>query len=541
MTDDNFSNTLGLGGKMEDLAQVDLEFATLRRFREEMAPFLNYQGFFVRTDDPFARGTRVRFRFLLPEGFALAEGTGVVSWTRTKQTHKREEPGMAVWFEEVKRQSKEVVDELVDFHIATGGTAFDLGGTPEPAGAGEIPTDSLDAGYSPKEDLPAPPPATSEPAGDDMDFGELPDPPPSSEPVVEAEGEAVLPDWLSKVQESIGTDPSQPQDPVAAQDSETPPDDDFETRKIESTPSSDTAGRAEPTPDTSELESAIRDMPLSADDDLEVSLVPDGEGFETPSRPGPTMPDDDDPVITAPERRTPLRGVRVKSLLTVTAILAVCMGAIYWVAMRTINQPVEPTASLVEPGTQGAEEDGLLTEQLAEPFDDQQGVVGEGDGEAPPEEEGVDFEITGEVSQTEPEPEQQQPQAASPGNEMIPAEFSPAVDGTATRLLAVSNAVVDGATQVSIRGNGQFLEGRVRVMRLENPARVWIRIKNIGTFYRPNEIPVNSRHVERIRIGHHPEESPPSIYVVLDLATDRAKVQETWLEGDTFRVAVDIK
>ena len=48
-----------------------------------------------------------------------------------------------------------------------------------------------------------------------------------------------------------------------------------------------------------------------------------------------------------------------------------------------------------------------------------------------------------------------------------------------------------------------------------------------------------SPHVERIRIGHHPEENPPSIYVVLDLTTDRAKVRETWLEGDTFRVAID--
>jgi hypothetical protein len=257
------------------------------------------------------------------------------------------------------------------------------------------------------------------------------------------------------------------------------------------------------------------------------------------------MPDDDDPVIDAPERRKPLRDVRVKPLLAVTAILVLCMGALYWVAMRTINQPVAPIATVFEPGTQAADMGGVPPEEIADPVDEQQGEMGEGEGEviegeAPAEEEGVDFEITGEGAPPQAE-QQQQPPPLQDGELMIPEELPPAVDGTATRLLVVSDAIVDGATQVAIRGNGQFLKGRVEVMRLENPARVWIRIKNIGTFYRPNDIPVNSAHVERIRIGHHPEESPPSIYVVLDLATDRAKVQETWLEGDTFRVAVDTK
>jgi hypothetical protein len=45
--------------------------------------------------------------------------------------------------------------------------------------------------------------------------------------------------------------------------------------------------------------------------------------------------------------------------------------------------------------------------------------------------------------------------------------------------------------------------------------------------------------VDRVRIGHHPEENPQSIYVVIDLANNSAKVRETWLEGDTFRVGIE--
>ena len=74
MTDDfdpkEFSDNTG---SSDGLPSVELEFATLRRFREEMAPYLNYDGFFARSDRPLPRGTSVEFKFAMPEDFVLAE------------------------------------------------------------------------------------------------------------------------------------------------------------------------------------------------------------------------------------------------------------------------------------------------------------------------------------------------------------------------------------------------------------------------------------------------------------------------------------
>ena len=65
----------GAGG---NLKTIDLEFETLRQFREVMASRLNYEGFFVVTNDPLPKGTPLQFRFLLPDGFVLVEGTADV-------------------------------------------------------------------------------------------------------------------------------------------------------------------------------------------------------------------------------------------------------------------------------------------------------------------------------------------------------------------------------------------------------------------------------------------------------------------------------
>ena len=93
---------------------------------------------------------------------------------------------------------------------------------------------------------------------------------------------------------------------------------------------------------------------------------------------------------------------------------------------------------------------------------------------------------------------------------------------------------------VVVQGNGKFEESMVRVAPMEDPARIWMRIRGIETFYRPNEIVVESPEVLRVRVGHHPEETPPSIYVVLDLADASAVLRDTSVRGDTIQVAVGL-
>jgi hypothetical protein len=97
---------------------------------------------------------------------------------------------------------------------------------------------------------------------------------------------------------------------------------------------------------------------------------------------------------------------------------------------------------------------------------------------------------------------------------------------------------VGDATVVEIRGNGGLSEARLRVSALDDPPRVWIRILGIEDFFRPNEIAVGSPEVSRIRVGYHPEESPVSLWVVLDLADGSAVVRDTTVSGDTIRVSV---
>ena len=93
-------------------------------------------------------------------------------------------------------------------------------------------------------------------------------------------------------------------------------------------------------------------------------------------------------------------------------------------------------------------------------------------------------------------------------------------------------------TVVTIRTNGELSPKAVRVSRLKDPERVWVRIQGIETFYRPNDIEVGTPEVERVRVGHHPEETPQSIYVVFDLEDSAAVVREHSVEDDTLRVVV---
>ena len=86
-------------GRGGNLKTIDLEFETLRQFREVMASRLNYEGFFVVTNDPLPKGTPLQFRFLLPDGFVLVEGKAVVAWARYEEDGPDHPSGMALLFD----------------------------------------------------------------------------------------------------------------------------------------------------------------------------------------------------------------------------------------------------------------------------------------------------------------------------------------------------------------------------------------------------------------------------------------------------------
>jgi uncharacterized protein (TIGR02266 family) len=422
---------------------VDLEFTTLREFREEMAPYLNHGGLFIKTERPYARGTAVRFRFVMPEGFVLAQGTGVVASIRTPEKDPEHEPGMVVWFEEVERQSREVIGELVDFHIAIGRNPFDIG--LDTGGAGEIPTDALGGGTP----LPSGP-VTQEPSRHDEG--------PSSSPKPSCE---VLPVWLSNVADEQDIDLS-----------------------------------LENLSEDEEPEISSVETPESTGQDFEISLIDDdGEPDLTPMR----SPDESssDLTMTPRDHDKPSTGLRLWPLAA-AVLVAVSIG-VWWLVMRPASSQVPETFAGSEQAAPTPRPTAVVEDHGPQPSVNSQEV-------------------------SEP------PQAA-------PA-IPPPTTGPATTIVDVAVARVGDATVVDIRGNGSLSEARLRVSALDDPPRVWIRIRGIEAFYRPNEIAVGSPEVSRIRVGHHPEESPVSLWVVLDLADGSVVVRDTTVSGDTIRVSV---
>jgi hypothetical protein len=71
--------------------------------------------------------------------------------------------------------------------------------------------------------------------------------------------------------------------------------------------------------------------------------------------------------------------------------------------------------------------------------------------------------------------------------------------------------------------------------------RVWVGVSHIEAPFKPNEIGVGSPEIERVRIGYHPEDSPPALYVVLDLAGDDVFLLDTGVQGDEIRLTVGRK
>ena len=444
-SEDDRDKTDDAADPVDHRVTVDLEFDTLREFREEIAPHLNNGGLFIKTDRPYPRGTAIRFRFVMPEDFALAQGTGVVVSTRAPEEDPAIEPGMVVWFEEVDSKSREVIRELVDFHTAVGGDPFDIG--LGDGGADEIPTDALGGG--------APPPL--EPPGSE------PHPHEADSPPIPRASDEVLPAWLSKL------------------DAEQEIDLEFDRPPEGEPPEISSSEPAEP-----------------ARQDFEISVIDDhDEPDPTPVR----VADEgvSDPTLVPSDQRTPPRSLRLWPLAAIATVLVAISIGVWWLVMKPASSQIDETVAAPVP-TLPAPSPTVIAEESGQP----------------PTAKAHD------VSDS--------PQAAS-------ADLSPVI-GPATRIVDMAVARVDDATVVDIRGDGDLSEDRLRVSRLNDPPRIWLRIRGIETFFRPNEIVVGSPELSRIRVGHHPEDTPVSLWVVLDLADGSMVVRDTTVSGDTIRVSI---
>ena len=231
--------------------------------------------------------------------------------------------------------------------------------------------------------------------------------------------------------------------------------------------------------------------------DLEPT-VEDAAADETPVQ--ETAAGGDELVMVERETQEPRRRARPWWLVPLGVVLAVgVVGYFVWLwslggdapepIPQAVDQTVEPSEEVVD----------VTVEQLPE----------------------SEFEAVEEVEAARPPAPIPQP-SLGPATVIDSITWSPSADGT----------------EVVLRGNGTIAETTVETFGLSEPPRILVRIRQIQQEYSSYELPVGTPEVDRIRIGHHPELTPPALYVVLDLARADVRVTGISVEGDTARVTV---
>lgn len=95
-----------------------------------------------------------------------------------------------------------------------------------------------------------------------------------------------------------------------------------------------------------------------------------------------------------------------------------------------------------------------------------------------------------------------------------------------------------GSTEVVVRADGPIDPQGVDTLRLDDPPRILLRIRGIEEPYTPHRVDVGSLDVAAIRIGHHPELQPPTLYVVLDTTSPEVEVVSSGVSGSSVTVVV---
>jgi hypothetical protein len=275
---------------------------------------------------------------------------------------------------------------------------------------------------------------------------------------------------------------------------------------------------------------------------FEVSLIaPEPEPDTTPR-----MPDGkgDTGVTIVPEAATGGRSVPLGRILGyVAAALLIVVGG--FLAYRGLiaprlgmdheeddivvveNQTETPRAVTATDAGEGAE----TSEQEGAGEGTETSEPGEVEGaESGPDEAG---EHPG-VRLIDSEPEPVQPPTPVATRRIVPMPTA----GPADLVEDVSWRQTGAGTEIVITGNGSFDEQWVSVLPMSAPPRILIRLRQIKEKYRAYELAAGTDEVLRIRLGHHPEQSPPALYVVLDVPDPSVHALGTVIEGNQVRVTV---
>jgi uncharacterized protein (TIGR02266 family) len=107
--------------------KVRFKSATVDEFIEHYCKDVSRGGIFIKSSQPMAIGTLLKFQFQLKDESSLIKGVGRVVWTRSPEDAVADQPaGMGIKFIKMDNESKAIVDRIVDGQGDDGG-AFDEG------------------------------------------------------------------------------------------------------------------------------------------------------------------------------------------------------------------------------------------------------------------------------------------------------------------------------------------------------------------------------------------------------------------------------
>jgi len=94
--------------------KIKFKSATLEEFIERYAVDVSHGGIFIRTKEPLAVGTSMKFEFQLKDATPLIHGEGTVVWTRENDPARPGvAPGMGVRFDRLGEGSQAVLDRIL--------------------------------------------------------------------------------------------------------------------------------------------------------------------------------------------------------------------------------------------------------------------------------------------------------------------------------------------------------------------------------------------------------------------------------------------
>src|ERR1043165_9138501 len=94
--------------------KIKFKSETLEQFIERYAVDVSQGGIFIRTKEPLAVGTQMRFEFQLRDASPLIGGEGTVVWTRENDPSRPAiAPGMGVRFDRLAEGSQNVLERIL--------------------------------------------------------------------------------------------------------------------------------------------------------------------------------------------------------------------------------------------------------------------------------------------------------------------------------------------------------------------------------------------------------------------------------------------